>query len=60
MAKVMGGNGRPLLGGWQKRSLASAASSVVAAALVEPAGQTASAVDRVVIDFALAASGFST
>jgi hypothetical protein len=60
MAKVVAGNGRSQRGSWRKRCLASAASAVVAAALVAPAGQAASAADLVATDFALAASGFST
>lgn len=60
MAKFMAGNGRAARGGWQKRCLSYAGSSVLAAALVAPAGQTAAAADLVATDFALAASGFST
>jgi hypothetical protein len=60
MATVMAGNRSSLRGGRRKRCLASAASAVVAAALVAPAGQSASAADLVATDFALAASGFGT
>jgi len=60
MARVMAGNKRSPRGGLRMRYFASAASLLVAAALVAPAGPTASAAEPVLTDFGLTASGFST